>query len=208
MHIEIRVLEHECEHCACWQRFVDDGVLTNVAFKPKHTSIHWILPWGIEMLVVLGDKKVLRLVDWLVNAKIHNNGCKTLHTHMAKIKKCGFIKNKVVECIVKTSVEKATLIPPHPCHPWDWWACKDGAKPITSRCDLQGSDSFHQICLLHIWTGITWKLVQTPSCYSSYMYWFHQGKYYSILWDMVWIQSWRYCCHVWHLTYLHLYDNE
>jgi hypothetical protein len=27
------------------------------------------------------------------------------------MKKCGFIKNKVVECIVKTSVEKATLIP-------------------------------------------------------------------------------------------------
>jgi hypothetical protein len=30
---------------------------------------------------------------------------------MAKTKKCGFIKKKVVECIVKTSVEKATLIP-------------------------------------------------------------------------------------------------
>jgi hypothetical protein len=30
---------------------------------------------------------------------------------MAKMKKCGFIKNKVVERIVKTSVEKATLIP-------------------------------------------------------------------------------------------------
>jgi hypothetical protein len=30
--------------------------------------------------------------------------------HIAKMKKCGFIKNKVVEHIVKTSVEKATLI--------------------------------------------------------------------------------------------------
>jgi hypothetical protein len=30
---------------------------------------------------------------------------------MAKMKKRGFIKNKVVECIMKTSVEKATLIP-------------------------------------------------------------------------------------------------
>jgi hypothetical protein len=56
--------------------------------------------------------------------------------------------------------------------------------------------------------GITWKLVQTPSCYFSYMYRFHQGKYYSISWDMVWIQSWKFCCHVWDLTYLHLYDNE
>jgi hypothetical protein len=40
------------------------------------------------------------------------------------------------------------------------------------------------------------------------MYRFYQGKYYSILWDMVWIQSWRFCYHVWDLTYLHLYDNE
>ncbi len=47
----------------------------------------------------------------MVNAKIDNNNCKTLHTHVAKTKKCGFIKNKVVECIMKTSVEKATLIP-------------------------------------------------------------------------------------------------
>jgi len=63
------------------------------------------------MLVVLGDKKVLRLVDWLNNVETPNNSCKTLHTHMAKMKRCGFIKKKVVECIVKTSVEKATLIP-------------------------------------------------------------------------------------------------
>jgi hypothetical protein len=31
--------------------------------------------------------------------------------HIAEMKKCRFIKNKVVECIMKTSVEKATLIP-------------------------------------------------------------------------------------------------
>ncbi len=30
--------------------------------------------------------------------------------HMTKMKKCGFIKNKVVEQIVKANVEKATLI--------------------------------------------------------------------------------------------------
>jgi hypothetical protein len=31
--------------------------------------------------------------------------------HTAEMKKCGFIKNKVVEHIVKASIEKATLIP-------------------------------------------------------------------------------------------------
>jgi hypothetical protein len=31
--------------------------------------------------------------------------------HTAEMKKYGFIKNKVMECIVKTSIEKATLIP-------------------------------------------------------------------------------------------------
>jgi hypothetical protein len=33
------------------------------------------------------------------------------YMHTAEMKKCEFIRNKVVECIVKTSVEMATLIP-------------------------------------------------------------------------------------------------
>jgi hypothetical protein len=33
------------------------------------------------------------------------------HMHTAEMKKCGFIINKVMECIVKMSIEKATLIP-------------------------------------------------------------------------------------------------
>jgi hypothetical protein len=33
------------------------------------------------------------------------------YMHTTKMKKHGFIRNKVVECIVKTNVEKATLIP-------------------------------------------------------------------------------------------------
>ncbi len=33
------------------------------------------------------------------------------YMHTVEMKKRGFIKNKVVECIVKMSVEKATLIP-------------------------------------------------------------------------------------------------
>jgi len=33
------------------------------------------------------------------------------YMHMAEMKKCSFIKNKVVEHIMKTNVEKATLNP-------------------------------------------------------------------------------------------------
>jgi hypothetical protein len=33
------------------------------------------------------------------------------YMHTTKMKKCGFIRNKVMKCIVKMSVEKATLIP-------------------------------------------------------------------------------------------------
>jgi hypothetical protein len=41
------------------------------------------------------------------------------YIHMIKMKKCGFIKNKVMECIVKVSVKKATLIPhTHVTHGW------------------------------------------------------------------------------------------
>jgi hypothetical protein len=32
------------------------------------------------------------------------------YMHTVKMKKCKFIRNKVVECIVKMSVEKTTLI--------------------------------------------------------------------------------------------------
>jgi hypothetical protein len=39
------------------------------------------------------------------------------YTHTTEMKKCKFIKNKVVEHIVKTSVE-SHIDPPHPCHPW------------------------------------------------------------------------------------------
>jgi len=33
------------------------------------------------------------------------------YVHIGEMKKCKFIKNKVVECIMKTNVEKSTLIP-------------------------------------------------------------------------------------------------
>ncbi len=33
------------------------------------------------------------------------------YMNMTKMKKCGFVKNKVLKCIVKASIEKVTLIP-------------------------------------------------------------------------------------------------
>jgi len=41
--------------------FVDGGASMNATFKPGHTSINWVLPWGIEMLVLFGNKRALRL---------------------------------------------------------------------------------------------------------------------------------------------------
>jgi hypothetical protein len=91
-------------------RFVDGGVSTSATFKPRHTNINWVLPWAIKTLVLFGNKMASRSTNWLVSAEIHDNGCKTLHAHNWN-KKHMFIRNKVVECIVKISVEKATLIP-------------------------------------------------------------------------------------------------
>ncbi len=54
---------------------------TNATFKPWHISINWILPWGIETLVLFGNKVALRLMNSLVSMEIQNNGCKTLHAH-------------------------------------------------------------------------------------------------------------------------------
>jgi hypothetical protein len=34
-------------------------------------------------------------------------------------------------------------------------------KPTTSEYDIQSPTSFHQVCLLHMWMSIVWKLIQT-----------------------------------------------
>jgi hypothetical protein len=60
---------------------VDGGASMNATFKPRHTSINWILPWGIETLVLFGNKGASRLANWLVSVETHNNGYKTLYAH-------------------------------------------------------------------------------------------------------------------------------
>jgi hypothetical protein len=40
-----------------------------------------------------------------------NNHYTPLHAHIGKMKKMGFIKNKVMEAIITQNVEKTTFIP-------------------------------------------------------------------------------------------------
>jgi hypothetical protein len=67
-------------HIICC-KFMDGGALMSATFKPKHTNINWVFPWGIETLVLFGNKRVSRSTNWLVSVEIHDNNCKTLHAH-------------------------------------------------------------------------------------------------------------------------------
>jgi hypothetical protein len=77
------------------------------------------------------------------------------YMHTAKMKKHKFIKNKVVERIVKMSVEKATLIPhTNVTHGIDdlnktshAWIVRSQQHPNMA---YKGPISYHQICLLHM----------------------------------------------------------
>jgi hypothetical protein len=98
-----------CGYCVSYCRFVDDGALTSATFKLEHTSINWILPWGIETWFSLETKGFRsRQIEWLVwrfTTMIARH-----YMHMAKMKKHRFIKNKVMEHIVKMNIKKSMLI--------------------------------------------------------------------------------------------------
>jgi hypothetical protein len=68
-------------HIVSCCKFVDGGALMNATFKPGHTSINLVLPWGIETLVLFGNKRASRLTNWLVSVETHDNDYKTLHAH-------------------------------------------------------------------------------------------------------------------------------
>ncbi len=70
---------------SCCHKVVNGVDSTSVAFKPRHTNIHWILPWGIETLVVLRDKRASRFANYSFSVDTHNNGCKTLHPSLLQI---------------------------------------------------------------------------------------------------------------------------
>ncbi len=159
-----------CGYCVFCCRSMDGGASTSATFNARHTNINWILPWGIAMLVLFGNKRVLRLVDWLVNVETHNNSYKTLHAHGYNEKTLVNKKTRLWNTLWKWALKS-----PHWSFPWNrWfkqnWPCVNDMKQTTSKYDIQGPTSFHQVCLLHMWTGIAWKLMQTSSCYSSYMY--------------------------------------
>jgi hypothetical protein len=98
-----------CEYYVFCCRFVGGGVSMSATFKPRHASIHWVLPWGIETLVHFEDEVASRSTNWLVSVETYNNNYKTLHAHNWN-EKMWFYQNKVVEHIMKMSIEKATLI--------------------------------------------------------------------------------------------------
>jgi hypothetical protein len=68
-------------HIVSCYKFVDGGALMNATFKPGHTNINSILPWGIETSVLSRNKRASRLTKWLGSVETHDNGCKTLHAH-------------------------------------------------------------------------------------------------------------------------------
>ncbi len=85
------------------------------------------------------------------------------------MKKQGFIRNKIVECIVKTNVEKATLIP----HTNVTHGRDDSNKLAMHGCYETNNIWIWHIrshflspsMLLHMWMDVAWKLVQTSSCH-------------------------------------------
>jgi hypothetical protein len=201
-----------CGYCVFCCRFVDGWALTSATFKLRHTSINWVLPWGIEILVLFENKRASRLANWLVIVEICNSGCKTLHAH-GKMKKCGSIKNKVVKHIVKVNIKKATLIlHTHLTHgiddlnetghawmvqiqqhlnmtyevpfPFTKYAC------CTCEWTLRGNLCNHQVVILLTCISLTKEnIIQ----YCGIWYGSNHGGFVAMFMDP---------------TYLHIYDNE
>ncbi len=94
-------------------------------------NIHWILPWGIEMLIVYGETKTLRSMDWLVIVETRNNGCKTLHPH-DRDEKVQVYKKQGYGVHCENKCWKGHIDPPHPCHPW-----MDDSNEIDHACMVQ-----------------------------------------------------------------------
>jgi hypothetical protein len=97
------------------------------------------------------------------------------YMHTIEMKEYGFIKNKVVERMVKTNVEKATLIPhTNVTHGIDdsneishAWMVQNQQHPnMTYKVPFPFTK---YVCCTCEWMFV-WKLVQTSSCHFSYMY--------------------------------------
>jgi hypothetical protein len=90
-------------------RFMHGVSLMSPIFKPRHSSLHLVISWGIEMMVLLGDKRVLgsSSIDWLVWR--FTTIVARHYMHMAKMKWHRIIK--VLEHNVRASFEQGALIP-------------------------------------------------------------------------------------------------
>jgi len=88
-----------------------------------------------------------RKIDWLVWRLTTTIACHYMHT--LKMKKRGFIKNKVVEAIVTQSVEKVAFIPL--THVYQPTLESDGTWDVRSqRFHLCSEIPIHQNILLHM----------------------------------------------------------
>jgi hypothetical protein len=149
-------------------------------------------------------------IDWLV-WKLTISAAKH-HMHMIEMKKCKFIKNKVVEHIVKMNIEKATLLfHTHVTHGIDdlnktghTWKVQNQqhqnmtykvtflfTKYVCSRCEwvLHGNLCKHQVVLLTCTDIIKENIIQ----YCGTWYGSNHGHFVAMFVGP---------------TYLHIYDNE
>ncbi len=86
-------------YCVSCCRFVDGGVLMNATFKPGHISINWVLPWGIEMLVFFGNKRVLNSAD--SQQQLQNTTCTWL-----KWRNIGLLKTRLWNTLWRQALKR------------------------------------------------------------------------------------------------------
>jgi hypothetical protein len=128
---------------------------TQTSIESYHGALkHW---FSLETKGLRGWR-----IDWLVWRLTTTVARHYMQT--SEMKRRGFIRNKVVERIVKMSVEKATLIlHTNVTHGIDdsneighAWMVRSQQHPnMTYKVPLP----FTKVCLLHMWMGIVWKLV-------------------------------------------------
>lgn len=131
---------------------MDDWFSTSATFQPRYMSKHWNLPWCIEVFILFWNKGCQ--INWVI-WRLTMTTIAYHYMHTSKMKKRGFIKNKVVKRIVKNNGE-GDIDPtyPHivPTNLWKW-QCLDGIKPTPYQHDIQVT-SIYWLCMSHMWVGI------------------------------------------------------
>jgi hypothetical protein len=155
-------------------RFVDGGSSTSPTFKLRHPNLYWIISWGIKTMILLRYKGVLGSPNWLVGVKTHNHRCKTLHAYCRIEVTWVYQKTKLWNKLSKQVLNEVHWSPPPMLSMRLTIRLNeqymDGMKYTLSRCEVQGPIPLHTLSMLHVWMGIVWKFVQTPSGSAFYIY--------------------------------------